>query len=211
MQVRGEAMRLDDGEVHVWKVRLPEGPGWTLGDASALALRRILGPYVGAEPGALRFRHGRYGKPALDLPHARTVHFNLSHARDLMLVAVSRSLRVGVDVERIRKIDHGVISRSWFSPEEQRQLEGLPHSQRRRAFFHAWARKEAYIKAIGLGLAMPLDRFSVSVHPEQAALLSVRGRTPRAWHLRHLPVGPSHAAALATSGRPTRIAVQELR
>jgi len=102
-------------------------------------------------------------------------------------------------------------SRSWFSPEEQRQLEGLPHSQRRRAFFHAWARKEAYIKAIGLGLAMPLDRFTVSVRPHQAALLSVRGRTPRGWHLQRLPVGPSHAAALATAGRPTRIAVQELR
>ncbi|HEY7509738.1 MAG TPA: 4'-phosphopantetheinyl transferase superfamily protein [Vicinamibacteria bacterium] len=128
-------MRFDDDEVHVWKVRLPQGWGWTLGDASALALRRILGPS----------------------PRARTVPFERSDARDLMLVAVSRSLRAGVAPGRARTLDHGLVSRSWFSPEEQRALDGLPHSQRRRAFFHAWARKEAYIKAIGLPVAPAAD------------------------------------------------------
>ena len=131
-------MRLEDGEVHVWKVRLPEGNGWTLGDASALALRRILGPGPAA---------------------ARTVEFQHSHARDLMLVAVSRALRAGRGLggARVRETDHGLVSRSWFSPAEQREVEGLPHSLRRRAFFHAWARKEAYIKSIGLRRSVALD------------------------------------------------------
>jgi phosphopantetheinyl transferase len=134
-------MRFDDGEVHVWKVRLPEGPGWTLGDASALALRRIVGP-----------------GPHVRAPRARTVDFEHSHARDVMLVALSRSLRAaGSAGGRVRETDHGLISRSWFSPAEQREVEGLPHSRRRRAFFHAWARKEAYIKAIGLRVSIALE------------------------------------------------------
>ena len=109
----------------------------------------------------------------------RGVHFNISHSRDRLMIAVSRMGPVGVDIEHLRPIDAGWLTRSWFSRGERREWLRLPPASRLEAFFHGWARKEAFLKATGFGMAMPLDSFSVSLHPRRAELLAVARRPAR--------------------------------
>ena len=108
---------------------------------------------------------GVYGKPALAaMSSMPRVRFNLSHTDTIALFAFTLSAEVGVDVERIRALtDMDEIARRFFSKEEVVDLHRLPMHSRERAFFACWTAKEAYIKGIGEGLSMPLDRFAVSL------------------------------------------------
>jgi 4'-phosphopantetheinyl transferase len=170
-------------------------------------LRHLLARYVGAQPAALRFRYGPQGKPALEGPGAP--HFNLAHSGGMALLAVARDRALGVDLEEIRpeRADQALVER-FFSPREGEMIRALPAALRPEAFFHCWTRKEAYIKAIGLGLSQPLRDFTVSVSPgEPAALLEVAGdpdATAR-WRLRALDPGPGFVGALAVEGPEVRL------
>ncbi|MET0646281.1 MAG: 4'-phosphopantetheinyl transferase superfamily protein [Pyrinomonadaceae bacterium] len=110
-----------------------------------------------------------------------------------------------VDVERIREDLATVeIAEKFFSPEEVRTLGALPPHLKTEAFFNCWTRKEAYIKALGKGVAHPLDRFTVSLEPDRPALLLADETDPAAancWSLRALPTDPGYAAALAARKR----------
>ncbi len=172
-------------------------------------LRSILSEYAGISAEALRFRQGRYGKLYLRRHAGARVHFNISHSRDRLLVAVSNSGPVGVDIEHQRPIDAARLVRNWFSRAERREWAGTTAGSRLEAFFHGWARKEAFIKATGLGMAMPLDSFSVSLHPGLAELREVRGVAPRRWRLSRIDAGPDCAAAVVTSGDPGEIRIRE--
>jgi 4'-phosphopantetheinyl transferase len=134
--------------------------------AAHVALRRILAGYLEAAPASLQFSTTDHGKPELaDGPDLR---FNLSHSGDCALVAVTWGRRVGVDIEQHRDdLECMALARTFFSRQEIRELEQVCASERRRAFFDCWTRKEAYVKAVGLGLSHPLDAFSV---PSQADL-----------------------------------------
>jgi 4'-phosphopantetheinyl transferase len=165
-------------------------------------LRALLGFYLGLSPKELRFTYGEYGKPALSNPsETPSVEFNLSHSDDVALFAVARGRRVGVDIERMRPDDNNEqVAAQFFSPTEQESLRVLPPELRRRAFFACWTRKEAFIKARGEGLSLPLDEFDVTLAPgEPAALLRVRcgGDDASRWLLRDLVCDPDHVAALA--------------
>lgn len=141
-------------------------------------LRRTLGHYLGAIPAGLRFTYGPYGKPALQGEHAAAqLEFNLSHSGGWALLGLTRGAAIGVDLERERHLsDHANIAHSNFAPAEQADLLALPPAARLSAFFATWTRKEAYVKAVGNGLAVRLDEFEVSVDPSQpAALRSVGG------------------------------------
>jgi len=109
------------------------------------------------------------------------VEFNLSHAGDFTLIAIAQECRVGVDVERIRSgISSHVIAQQYFSASEFAELQSFPLKQRETAFFTCWTRKEAYIKALGEGLSIPLDSFDVSLEPGKPAdLLIVSMRSAR--------------------------------
>src|SRR5262249_8152166 len=121
------------------------------------ALRALLGGYAGVDPTRLAFRAGPRGKPYLEHPH--DLYFNLSHSGQLALVAVSRS-EVGVDLEKVRHLESLLdIARRHFSPTEFAVLEGATEDARLDLFYRCWTRKEAYIKAVGEGLAMSLDGF----------------------------------------------------
>ena len=132
-------------------------------------LRSIIGNYLKMEPALLKFGYGPYGKPVLaKLPADRTLHFNLAHSDGLLLVALSETSPVGIDIERVRPIDGVDALVDRFSSE--RTIIGwrtLPFNQRSRAFFKLWTRKEACLKAAGLGLAGPVEEIEVTFLPDE--------------------------------------------
>lgn len=163
------------------------------------ALRLLLANYLDESPQQLRFRLTEYGKPLLD--RVSDLHFNVSHTDGLALLAFVRKHRVGVDVEKIRTQPDALrLARRFFSDKERKELENLPADALPASFFRCWSRKEAYIKASGQGLSLPLSEFDVSVeeHPGQI-LLATRpdAGEARRWLVRDVPVGSEYAAAIA--------------
>jgi 4'-phosphopantetheinyl transferase len=169
-------------------------------------LRLILGGYLDSDPAALHFVYGTHGKPALAADNGGTLlRFNVSHSGGFALYAVAQQRELGVDIEQIRPEfarEQGIAER-FFAPQEVATLRALPVDVQPEAFFACWSRKEAYIKARGLGLAMPLERFAVSLAPgEPAALLSTADdpQEARRWTMQALAPVPGYAAALAVAG-----------
>lgn len=131
----------------------------------------MLADLLAVEPAVLRFQYGADGKPGLAPAFAQGgLQFNVSHSGSLLLVAVVAGAPVGVDLERHRPLhDRDGLVRRYFSEAENRAYFDLPEAQRHEAFFAAWARKEALVKALGRGLRFPLRDFDVSLKPEGAA------------------------------------------
>jgi 4'-phosphopantetheinyl transferase len=111
---------------------------------------------------------------------------------------------VGVDVEQIREnFDHEAIARRFFSRQEQRQFAELAAAEKYREFFRCWTRKEAYIKAEGSGLSLPLHEFDVFLGTGEASLLlATRPNSAEAkrWTLREVLAGDGYVAALCVQG-----------
>jgi 4'-phosphopantetheinyl transferase len=175
-------------------------------------LRLILSRYLDVEPAQLRFCYGRYGKPALANGLGEgMLSFNLAHAEGLALYAVARGRQIGVDVEHIRAdYPYQEVVERFFSWREQGVLRALPQRARCGAFFAGWTRKEAYLKARGEGLSLPLHEIEVTLAPrEPALLLSVGGdaQEARRWALHELKPHPGYAAAVAVEGRGWRLGV----
>jgi len=163
-------------------------------------LRDILARYLHCEPGQLSFFAGEYGKPALG---DKKIDFNISHSGDYALIAIAHERRVGIDVESVRQdIEFENIADRYFSPKEVSELMVFPPEQRATAFFNCWTRKEAYIKAHGLGLSLALDSFDVSLD-EPAILRTTRPDPSEAarWTLLSLDIDSDYAGALAVEGR----------
>jgi 4'-phosphopantetheinyl transferase len=171
-------------------------------------LRVILARYTDLAPERIAFRYGPRGKPSLATASAG-LRFNLSHAADRALVGVTRGREIGVDLEYVRPMPElESLARRFFSEPERVALAALPRPRRLRAFFRCWTRKEAYIKAIGDGLACPLDGFAVSLAPGRyARLLAVEGdpEGPRRWTLCSLAPAAGFLGALAVEGRGFRV------
>lgn len=162
------------------------------------ALRQILATTLQVAPDALRFGYGPQGKPRLV---DGALCFNLSHSDELALVAVARGREVGVDVERMRAArDAARLARRFFARNESDALMALPPAQRLAAFYRCWTRKEAYLKARGDGLSLPLDAFEVSLDPDAPAKLLAAPDGAGTWALCDVPAGPEYAAALAVEG-----------
>ncbi|HTT66613.1 MAG TPA: 4'-phosphopantetheinyl transferase superfamily protein [Gemmatimonadales bacterium] len=228
----GAASLLRDGEVHVWTLRLDldraaQDRLEAFLSAAEVArahrfvhaadrrryvcahglLRLVLSGYVGRGPREITFEEGPGGKPRLaDQPGPR---FNLSHAEDLALVAVSRDREVGIDVERIREIGSlRALADACFSPAERAALAAIAGPLRLQAAFAGWTRKEAFLKALGEGLARPLDSFDVTLVPgEPARLLRVEDApdAPGRYTLRAVQPAPGYVGAVAVEGRGTAI------
>jgi 4'-phosphopantetheinyl transferase len=173
-------------------------------------LRAILASYLGTDPGSLTFSYSSKDKPSLAQPYSESgVCFNISHSGAAILLAFARGRDVGVDVEQIRSdFEVDAIARRFFSPHEQEQLAALPEEKRFEAFFRCWTRKEAYIKATGDGLSLPLHQFDVSITAnDEDALLATRPDESEAsrWSLREVPAGEGYVAALCVRGRDWRL------
>ena len=135
-------------------------------------VRTMLSHYYPLPPQDWRFRPGLHGRPEILNPEAAGVRFNVSHARQLIVCALTEGYELGVDVEsRRRHNDSEGIARRFFSAREYADLQQWPPSQRHEHFFAYWTLKEAYLKARGLGLSGSLRQFSVIFQPEQPPCL----------------------------------------
>ncbi|MCC6631061.1 MAG: 4'-phosphopantetheinyl transferase superfamily protein [Gammaproteobacteria bacterium] len=164
-------------------------------------LREILAERLEVAPEDLQFGQAEHGKPHLAGSHARSgLQFNLSHSGDRGLVGWAESLHLGVDIELWRPLgDEAALVRRFFSPAENAAYVALPEPERTQGFFECWTRKEAYIKAVGRGLGLPLDSFDVSFGPgRKAALLrpSAEVQGDRGWSLAAPSLGQGVSAAV---------------
>lgn len=157
--------------------------------AAHVALRRILASYLCVEPGAIRYARGPHGKPFLEpANHNGQLRFNLSHSGRIAAIAVADGLDVGIDVEQVRRMPFEELASCAFSPNEQ---AGLCNSMDAGAFFRLWTRKEAYLKAIGLGLSVPLSEVAID----------------EGWSIIDIDPAPGYAGALAIRGDVVRISM----
>ncbi|MBD2089188.1 4'-phosphopantetheinyl transferase superfamily protein [Microcoleus sp. FACHB-1515] len=191
---------LSPGQVQVWRVNLTvsTSPLRSLLDAaeqaradrlrlpapfiaSHAALRLILSRYLQTPPDRLQFACGDRGKPFLV---DGAIEFNLSHSSDWALIAVAIDQPVGVDVEQIRSIEFRSLLDRYFHPQEVRAIACLPSEEQQLAFFRCWTRKEAYLKAIGCGIANGLNE-----------------QIPIDWTIWELNVASNFVGAVAIQGR----------
>jgi 4'-phosphopantetheinyl transferase len=171
-------------------------------------LRHVLGRYLAVPPHAVAFAQGPHGKPSL-AGAGGALQFNLSHSGGVALLALGPAAALGVDIEAVLPMDDcEAIARRHFAPAEWQRWSALPRSQQLAAFYACWTRKEAYVKALGGGLSVPLDGFEVAFEPDRpAALLSVDGSTQKAseWTLWSLQPQSDHAAAVAVHARGLKL------
>lgn len=218
--IRATAQSLDK-EVHIWRVELRASPLFIEGTFALLSrdereraakyrrrelrdcfvlsrgvLRRLLSNYLGCPPDRVELVYGEQGKPAVASPSSR-IRFNVSHSGKLAVYALAYDCDLGVDIEHVRPVpDADQLSKRFFSPEECEDIIKLLGMARAAAFLRCWVRKEAYIKAVGSGMSIPLESFRVSALPGHLAILPPPGET-RDWRLRDLCVGPEYIGAIA--------------
>jgi 4'-phosphopantetheinyl transferase len=171
-------------------------------------LRTVLGRYTGVLPARIAFTYGDHGKPYL-AGNLDSLQFNLSHSHHLALLAVTRHHEIGVDIEYLdREVSVSEIAKRFFSQRESGQLLSLHPTAQRPAFFRCWTRKEAFLKAKGMGITFGLDQFSVSLHPEEKAQLLETPYDPEEaaqWTLVHLEPAPGYVGAIAATESVTRV------
>jgi len=165
-------------------------------------VRNILARYLDIPPRQIEFQLSEHGKPYL--PYSKKLQFNLSHAKDYLLVAMTRSVRVGIDIEYEKSsIDAMALAKRFFSITEYQALQRLSSEKRTSAFYRCWTRKEAFVKADGRGLTFPLSHFSVNVNEtDQNALLAIHNTetTVKNWFVQSISSSvfpPQYYAALA--------------
>lgn len=140
--------------------------------AAHVFLRQVLSRYVKIDPATWRFTHNTYGKPAIANPGCAWLQFNLSHTHGSVACAVARERPIGVDVEtRKQLINLPALCQYAFSPTEAANVLAQPLEQQEKRFFSYWTLKEAYIKARGMGMSLPLQQFTF------------RQDANHAWHL----------------------------
>src|SRR5216684_318660 len=169
-------------------------------------LRDLLGRHLQTQPGRISFVYNRFGKPDLSPEFASRLKFNLSHSAGLALIAIAAS-NVGVDLEYIRaQSDYVDIARHFFSAGEADYLTRLSSRLCAEAFFSCWTKKEAYLKASGEGLGIPLNSFSVPLAtipvgaPIDLYVPSNNIAPAKCWSLYTLRPAPGYAGALAIEG-----------
>ena len=183
--------------------------------ASRACLRVLAGRYLGIPPEQPVFSNTDDGKPFLA---GSGLEFNLSHSHQGGLLAFSLARPVGVDLERMdARRDLLSLARFSFSEQEQNIFTSLPADQQTEAFYNAWTRKEAYVKALGKGLALPLDSFDVSLRPGEAArLLGTDDHHEKCgeWQMHSLNPFPGYRGAIIAAGddwKPCCFALPDLR
>lgn len=224
-------------EVHVWRFRLKAEPATLQQNFQLLAndeqaragkfhyvedrdnyilargtLRRLLAAYQGLPPASLAFRYSQYGKPSL-VP-ASDLCFNLSHAGGYALIAVTTKASIGVDLELVDdSIEIERLTARFFSPAEAREVMRFPTPARAAAFFRTWTRKEAFLKAHGDGLNLPLDQFSITVapdHPLKIEALDWAPGTEGNWSLDSFMVQTHLPGAIVVAGPIQEVAFFDL-
>ncbi|HEY2587315.1 MAG TPA: 4'-phosphopantetheinyl transferase superfamily protein [Tepidisphaeraceae bacterium] len=207
-----------ESEVHLWHVRLSSvGSPEILSDderaradrfkfdrdrerfvACRCQLRQILAGYLKVAPGTLRFSYGPHGKPFL---RETDLRFNVSHSGDRGLIVVSRGREIGVDIEcRNARLDPAELARHFLTPAEAAFVQNTSADEQLDPFLTCWTRKEAWAKAVGVGLAGQLDRFDVSASLG-SRLRTLHDRvTGMPWTVIDIGIPPHARAALVVEG-----------
>lgn len=150
--------------------------------AARARLRQLLGERLGVAPASVELVYGAHGKPALARRQARDLRFNVSHSGDVAVYAFAEGAEIGTDVEAVRELDDAdALAARCFSPGEYQ-------AYRARGFFYCWTRKEAYLKALGLGLQQDLQGVDTS-------------QPPRGWCMESFAPAPGYVAAYAVEER----------
>lgn len=161
-------------------------------------LRLTLAGYLDADPASLRFETGEYGKPRL---LSGSLHFNLSHSEDRLLIAVADFPDVGIDIETIKpRGSLDALAERCFSERELAQWRQVAEDQQIAGFYRLWTKKEAFVKAIGRGLAlgMELCEFDLERDGQLTAIPAEYGPAA-AWQVTELPISADVSAALVTA------------
>ena len=229
--------QLAAGEVHVWRIDLdiPDARWQALRSllsddelakaerfhfakhrrrtiVSHAALRILLCQYLPCPPRNIAFSYNTHGKPCL-ADQTRRIKFNLSHTQEIMLVAFVLDSEVGIDIESVtRKVDYMGVGQRWFSALESHTLQSLPERERVDAFFRAWCRKEAYIKARGEGMSHPLQRFSVALDKHEPRLVEHLddSRETRRWTFIDVDVAENYRAMVVAETASWRVSCYRL-
>jgi 4'-phosphopantetheinyl transferase len=168
-------------------------------------LRRILGSYLNQAAKKISFRANRFGKPEL-AGEGSSLNFSLSHTQSIAVLAVAHGLPVGVDVEEVRPIEPEVAA-THFSASELSDLSTLQGDAWLGGFYRCWTRKEAILKAEGVGLHRALDSFDVGLLADAPAeLLRTRVHFLYPWKLYDVSPASGTIGALATAYGEARIA-----
>jgi 4'-phosphopantetheinyl transferase len=172
-------------------------------------LRATIANYIETTPSALRFSYNEFGKPRLEgSKKFCDLSFNVSHSGGLALIAIALSRDVGVDIEVINEsVRTEEVAKHFFSASEVAALARLPQSLRTAGFFNCWTRKEAYIKARGRGLSIPLDSFDVTLIPgEPAALIRSDDALDLSnWKIENLQIDSGYAGAIVAAGHDWKL------
>jgi 4'-phosphopantetheinyl transferase len=179
---------------------------------SHAVLRMLLGRYLNLPPEHVEMSIAPGGKPELTRASGTSCpRFNLSHSERLALIALTMDRAVGVDVEHVRPMtDVKNIVERYFAPREQAVWHVLLEQERLAAFFRCWTRKEAYLKAQGIGLSGGLDHFEVSFAPDDPVRLIRDDDRPDAttrWQLHDVAVEEGYVAACAVEREVEKILV----
>jgi 4'-phosphopantetheinyl transferase len=164
-------------------------------------LRHILGAYLRRAPHQVQIRYGPHGKPSLAPEESTAICFNLAHSDAFALIALTEGRAVGVDLERIRPaLVTEQLAAAILSPVELRRFRSLPPKEQAQAFFSIWTRKEAYLKAEGVGLSRRVDDIEVLRADDWADLGASRRHEPQwldGWIISSLTSAAGYAAAVA--------------
>lgn len=168
---------------------------------SRSALRYILAKYFGLHPNALNFTINKFGKPSVNNDFCSMIRFNLSHSRDLALIAVARH-EIGIDVEFMDpQLQWQPLVKDALCEDEYRWLKAQPEELQLQTFFRLWTSKEAYTKGRGKGLTIPLTAFTVpleSTEENRTVIVNSVWSDGVPWWIHTLETDRDYAAALAT-------------
>lgn len=179
--------------------------------AAHVLTRAMLSAALGGPAEAWRFVAGDKGKPSLDPGHPRGAEFNLSHTATGVACAVSLVHPVGVDIEtRARQGQYLDLAAAYFAPAEVAGLRALPFAAQHRHFFAIWTLKEAYIKARGMGLSLPLDQFAITLDPPRIRFEPAIADDPHAWTLAHLEPNGVHTIGLAVAAARASVTLDHI-
>lgn len=227
-------LTLAPGEVHLWLAyydrfagsNLPHGYRELLTDEERVQMARFhferdrlrylvtralvrttLSRYAAVPAAEWRFVTNDYGRPAIAERHgdARALHFNVSHTHSLIALALTREAEVGVDVENVTSRAAPIeIADRFFSRDEASELGTLEPARQQHRFFEYWTLKESYIKARGMGLSIPLDKFTFSYPSEATVVLNTDrdlDEAPQRWTFWQLQPSPDYLVSLCLEQR----------
>ena len=178
-------------------------------------LRLLLGRYLEVAPAELRFVTGAHGKPGVVTPKRNgdpALRFNLAHSGEMGLFVFAKDREVGVDLEEIdARTARPALAERFFAPGERSSILARTPDERPQYFARLWTLKEAYLKALGLGLTQPLDSFEIGLENDVPRLVAgLNGQHGAVdWTLRELNMGPQYAAALCVEGTDWELCSRE--